>query len=123
AGLPALRGRADAAFVSSCDVPFLKPTFVRRMIELLGDYAICIPQVGNHHHPLAAVYRLEVAEVALKLLSENRLRPLFLYESAPTRVVTASELACVDPDFQSLRNLNSPEDYEAALADYARGEG
>src|SRR5687768_2100936 len=40
AGLLGLRGSADAAFVSSCDVPLLEPTFIRRMIELLGDAGI-----------------------------------------------------------------------------------
>src|SRR5437660_11771326 len=34
AGLEAVRGRADAAYLSSCDVPFLKPAFVGRLIEL-----------------------------------------------------------------------------------------
>src|SRR5262249_12531540 len=29
AGLAALRGRAEAAYLSSCDVPFLQPAFVR----------------------------------------------------------------------------------------------
>ena len=48
-------------------------------------------------------------------LAENRLRPYFLFEQVPTRVVEASELADVDPTFQSLRNLNTPEDYEAAV--------
>src|SRR6516225_9315378 len=42
AGLAALEGRADAAYVSSCDVPFLRPAFVWRLIELLGDHAICV---------------------------------------------------------------------------------
>src|SRR5437870_10439706 len=74
AGLVALRGRADAAYLSSCDVPFLKPAFVRRLIGLLGDHSVCVPRVGDHHHPLAAVYRLEVAEVADRLLAEDRLR-------------------------------------------------
>ena len=37
AGLAALAGKADAAYSSSCDVPFLRPAFVRRMIELLGE--------------------------------------------------------------------------------------
>jgi molybdopterin-guanine dinucleotide biosynthesis protein A len=115
AGLAALRGRADAAYLSSCDVPFLRPAFVRRLIDLLGDHAVCVPRVGDHHHPLAAVYRLEVAEAVTRLLAENRLRPFFLFEAVPTRVVEATELAGVDPTFQTLRNLNTPEDYAAAL--------
>ena len=60
AGLEALTGKADAAYVSSCDVPFLQPAFVKRMIDLLGDHAACVPDAGGYRHPLAAVYRLEV---------------------------------------------------------------
>src|ERR1051326_5390008 len=33
AGLGALAGRADAAYVSSCDVPLLGAEFVRRLID------------------------------------------------------------------------------------------
>ena len=89
--------------------------FVRRLIDLLGNHAICVPRVGKYHHPLAAVYRLEVADAVDKLLAEDRLRPLFLFEAMPTRVVEAAELADVDPTFQTLRNLNTPEEYAAAL--------
>jgi molybdopterin-guanine dinucleotide biosynthesis protein A len=120
AGLAALRGKAEATYVSSCDVPFLRPAFVRRLIDLLGQHAICVPHVGDHHHPLAAVYRTEVADAVARLLAEDRLRPFFLFEAVPTRVVEAADLADVDPDFQTLRNLNTPEEYEAALADLAR---
>jgi molybdopterin-guanine dinucleotide biosynthesis protein A len=119
AGLAALEGRADAAYVSSCDVPFLRPAFVRRLIELLGDRAICVPRVGDHHHPLAAVYRLEVKEAVNRLLAENRMRPFFLFETVPTGVVEADELMAVDPNFESLRNLNTPEEYEAAVREFA----
>jgi molybdopterin-guanine dinucleotide biosynthesis protein A len=115
AGLAALGGRADAAYLSSCDVPFLHPAFVRRLIDLLGDHAICVPRVGDYHHPLAAVYRLEVADAVERLLAASRLRPFFLFEAVPTRVVEAAELADVDPTFQTLRNLNTPEDYATAL--------
>src|SRR5216684_2918889 len=104
AGLAALQGHADAAYASSCDVPFLRPAFVRRMIELLGSHQICVPHVDDFHHPLAAVYRVEVLEIVRKLLQENRLRPVFLFDAAPTRVVCADELNDVDPTFATLRN-------------------
>jgi molybdopterin-guanine dinucleotide biosynthesis protein A len=122
AGLAALGGQVEAAYLSSCDVPFLQPRFVRRLIELLGEHAICVPHVGDYHHPLAAVYRIEVTQAVTHLLAENRLRPFFLFEAVRTRVVEAAELADVDPSFQTLRNLNTPEDYEAALRDAAKTE-
>jgi molybdopterin-guanine dinucleotide biosynthesis protein A len=121
AGLEALRGRADAAYLSSCDVPFLQPAFVRRLVELLGDHVICVPRVAGYHHPLAAVYRTSALDVVRRLLAEGRMRPFFLFEELPTRVVEAAELADVDPTLQSLRNLNTPEEYEAALRDAAAG--
>jgi molybdopterin-guanine dinucleotide biosynthesis protein A len=114
-GLAALRDKADAAYVSSCDVPFLQPAFVRRMIELIGERHICVPHVNGYHHPLAAVYRLEVANAVTRLLAADRLRPVYLFDLVPTRVVQALELADVDPAFATLRNLNTPEDYEDAL--------
>ncbi|MGE3808899.1 MAG: molybdenum cofactor guanylyltransferase [Gemmataceae bacterium] len=115
AGLLALTGRADAAFLSSCDVPFLKPPVVRRLIDLLGAHSICVPRAGEYHHPLAAVYRLEVADAVTALLTKDRLRPVFLFDKLPTRVVQAAELADIDPDFESFQNINTPEEYEQAL--------
>jgi molybdopterin-guanine dinucleotide biosynthesis protein A len=115
AGLSALRGRVDAVYLSSCDAPFLRPAFVRRLIDLMGDAMICVPHVGGRRHALAAVYRLEVAGAAARMLSEDKRRLQDLSAAVPTRVAEAHELADVDPTFESLRNLNTPEEYEAAL--------
>jgi molybdopterin-guanine dinucleotide biosynthesis protein A len=123
AGLEALHGRADAAYLSSCDVPFLKPALVRRLIELLGDHHVCVPRVEGYFHPLAAVYRTDVAGVANALLVEDRLRPAFLFDEVPTRIVAAEELADIDPGWQSLRNLNTPEEYEQALREAGPAQG
>ena len=38
AGLAALEGEAEAVYLSSCDVPFLKPAFVRRFTGELPKY-------------------------------------------------------------------------------------
>jgi molybdopterin-guanine dinucleotide biosynthesis protein A len=122
AGLAALMGQADAAFVSSCDVPFLQPAFVRRLIDLLGDHVICVPHVDQHYHPLAAVYRLEVLEVVQRLLREDRLRMTALLDAARTCVVGAEELREVDPTLQTLRNLNTGEEYEGALRELENHE-
>jgi molybdopterin-guanine dinucleotide biosynthesis protein A len=119
AGLDALRGRAEAAYLSSCDVPFLRSAFVQRLVALLGSHAICVPEVGGYRHPLAGVYRVEVVSTVARLLAEDRLRTTLLFEEVPTRIVHPEELADVDGSFQTLRNLNTPADYEAALREIA----
>lgn len=121
AGLHALEGRAEAAYVSSCDVPFLRPEFVRCMVAALDDVEIAVPYADGYHHPLAAVYRTRIISEVDRLLAADRLRPFFLFEAVPTNTVSAEALRAVDAQLDSLRNLNTPEDYQAALQQFASG--
>jgi molybdopterin-guanine dinucleotide biosynthesis protein A len=115
AGLGTLAGKADAVYLSSCDVPFLKLEFVRRVIALLGDASASVPRVDGFDHPLAAAYRIDVLPHVRELLAANHLRTALLFDAVPTRIIEPHALADIDPDFASLRNLNTPEEYEAAL--------
>jgi molybdopterin-guanine dinucleotide biosynthesis protein A len=115
-GLKALEDRAEAAFVTACDVPLLVPAFVRRVIEMLPGFDIAVPHVDGFDEPLAAVYRTSVLDEVESLLELNRRRPAFLFEKTVTRRITAAELADIDSGLDSLANVNSPDDYCAALA-------
>jgi molybdenum cofactor guanylyltransferase len=115
AGLSALRGEVDAAFVSSCDVPLLKPAFVQRIIGALGNYDLVIPRDGRFHHPLAAIYRTSLEPCIQELIAADRLRPFFLFEKAHTLEIDVTDLRSVDPELDSLRNTNTPGEYEDAL--------
>jgi molybdopterin-guanine dinucleotide biosynthesis protein A len=116
AGLSALSGRCDAVYVSSCDAPRLSPALIRRMTELLGVHQIAVPCDGGFCHPLAAIYRLDVAPLIEQLLSADRLRPAFLFDETETLRVPLEELRAVDADLSTLANLNHPSDYLSALA-------
>ena len=116
AGLSALPESVELVYASATDVPFLEPAWIGRLRDLIGDHGLAIPFVDGYHHPLAALYRrASVLPVITGLLEADRLRPFFLMESLPTRVVAADELRGVDPDLRTLRNLNTPEDYRKAL--------
>lgn len=116
-GLRALFGRADALYATACDVPLLVPAFVEKMFELLDQNNIAVPYDGQFHHPLAAVYRTSVLPKIEQLLAANRMRLVFLFDEVDTLKVNVEELRSVDPKLESLKNLNRPEDYEAALRD------
>jgi molybdenum cofactor guanylyltransferase len=116
-GLTALGDRVDAVYLSSCDLPFLSSAFVRRMIDLLGDGIICAPSIAGFRHPLAAVYRIEVAAQAAQLLSTGQRRLSLLLDVVPARLVGLEELGEVDGSL-ALRNINSPEEYEVALREW-----
>ena len=114
-GLAALAGRARAAYASACDVPLLEPAFVRTVVDSLGEFDLAIPRDGKFHHPLAAVYRTQLAPDVRRLVDAGRLRPVFLLEAARAREIDLAELRAADPELQSLRNINTPADYQAAL--------
>jgi molybdopterin-guanine dinucleotide biosynthesis protein A len=101
AGLGALRGRAEIAYVSAVDVPLLDPAFVRRVLEALGDADAAAPAGPQ---PLAAAYRVELADTAERLLSAGERRARALLEHARVNWL-------YEPGPQS---LDDPEAYEAA---------
>ena len=121
AGLTGLAGRAHAAYASSCDVPFLSPAFVRRVCNGLGDADVCVPEIGGYMHPLAAAYRVTVFPIAVELVAAGRLRPVYLTERVRTRVLSDADFTGLCDWPESLRNVNSPADYQAALHDAGYG--
>lgn len=116
AGLKALPLDTDIAYVTSCDVPLLVPGFVRQMLDLAGHHDVAVMEIDGFTHPLSAVYRRSTLPIVEDLLARDRLRPVFLFESVNTRRVRPSEMTS-DPELRTLRNLNTREDYERALAE------
>lgn len=117
AGLKMLPAKADAAYVTGCDVPLLVPAFVQRMVGLLEGYDIAVMEIDGFTHPLSAVYRQTTLPHVESLLAEDRLRPVFLFDAVRTRRVKPEEMVAVDPELRTLQNLNTREDYLAALAE------
>lgn len=128
AGMEALAPDLRAVFVSSTDVPFLHSALIRRLFALRGDdHDIAVPRAGGHYHPLSAVYGVEARAEIHALLAASRLRPFFLFERMRTVIadeallLEGDELRDADPTLRSLRNVNTREEYEAALAELGEG--
>ena len=125
AGLAALSGQAEAAFISSTDLPFLHPAFIRRVLRVLDerdDTDVALPVARGYPQPLAAAYRVSLAETAERLVKEDRLRPAFLFDECRVERLDDAALkqdpvlAALDPDLDSVLNVNEPADYRAARA-------
>jgi molybdopterin-guanine dinucleotide biosynthesis protein A len=114
AGLEALAGSCEAAFVTACDVPFLTARAVGGLADRLGDRDMVIPRAGGKLQPLSAIYRTGVLAAARALLAEGIRTPRTLAERVNARILEADEVALFDPTGGLLRNVNSPDEYEAA---------
>ncbi len=105
----------EVCFVTSCDAPFLNLSFIAHLISHIANYDVVVPFWQQRLQPLHAVYRRSVAPLLHEQLERGELRPIFLYQKVRTREVSADEISRFDPEGLSFRNLNSPEDYQAAL--------
>ncbi len=124
AGLAALAGRAEVAFVSATDLPFLHPAFVALVLRAAGPGRadVALPVARGYPQPLAAAYRTVLAPVAEQLILAERPRPAALF--AQCAVVRLDEpalradpaLAAADPALDSVVNVNEPADYRKARA-------
>ncbi len=117
-GLEALASKVDRAFVASCDAPLLVPQFVRAVADRLGAADVAVPCDEHHAHCLAGVYRVSVAPVIDALLEQGIRRPIALFDQVPSRRIDVDELRHADPDLTSLRNVNTPEAYQALLRQF-----
>jgi molybdopterin-guanine dinucleotide biosynthesis protein A len=116
AGLKALPDSVELAYATSCDVPLLQPAFVEHMLGLASGFDIVVMEIAGFAHPLSAVYNRSVLSHVEALLSADRLRPVFLFERVRTRRVQPFEMSASDPGLLTLHNLNTPADYQQALA-------
>ncbi len=114
-GFDFLAGQCEAAFVTSCDHPLLRPQFIEQLITLLGSHPGVVPRDESHVYSLTAVYRLETRMYLAALLAERDLRVGRFVDRCGAYVVPAAELVDADPDLDSLRNINDPDAYAHML--------
>lgn len=106
----------EVSFVCSCDLPFLNFSLIAHLASRLSGYDAVVPEWENRLQPLHALYRKSVVPLLQEQLNRGELRVSDFCEKARTRIVTTDELRQFDPEGSSFFNLNTPEDYQKALA-------
>ena len=121
-GLGAVADRAEAAVVVSTDLPLLHPAFVARVLDLLRGHDVALPVAHGHHQPLAAAYRTGLSGTIAELTAAGQGRPPSLFARVDVHRIPEESLhsdpvlARLDPRLDSLTNVNTPDEYTAALA-------
>jgi molybdopterin-guanine dinucleotide biosynthesis protein A len=118
--LTSLAEQASAVYVSGCDTPLMTPGFIRRVLEFLIASDAVIPFVDGRYQPLAAAYRVSILPVVERLLREDRLRAVDLVQELDGEEwsvlgIGIESFLAVDPFLESVKNVNTPEDYRDVL--------
>jgi len=112
---------AEWNLILAVDLPFVPAQFLKYLLARAesSGATVTVPSVGGYFQPLCAVYRKPFLSVADRGLSQgtNKIDQLF----REVTLCTVSEVDMIASGFDSLifRNLNTPEEWQAAKRDFA----
>ena len=112
----------DLAVAVGCDMPFLKPDLLRAFAGWAEGVDVAVLRQGEMVEPLHGAYRrtcLPAIEVAIRA---SRRRIVSFFPNVRVRYVTMDDVIPFDPDLRSLRNVNTPEEWEAAQVEWEAGD-
>ena len=110
-GLEALSNDYEYAFVSSCDVPLLTGDLVEFLFARMSGADAIVPTKGPRRYGMTAIYRTQLHTAIGQRIQQNKLRVCNLAEGFKVTNIDAEELRVVDPELDTLTNINSVEDY------------
>jgi molybdenum cofactor guanylyltransferase len=116
----------DLVLVLAVDMPFVHIGLLHYMARLAGDYQAVVPRVPTEDpttslpEPLCAFYRRSCLATIAAHLATGQHQVVSFLPAVRTRWVPPEEIARFDPLFASFRNLNTPEDWEAAVSSLKR---
>ena len=105
-------------WLSSCDVPLLKPAVVRRICESPGDFDAVIPRVNGRLQPLTAIYSTRIHANVRETFEQGSRRLGDLLSRLRVRELTEGDFADIDPTGESFRNVNTSEEYRQLMSDF-----
>jgi phospholipid/cholesterol/gamma-HCH transport system ATP-binding protein len=106
----------DLTLILAVDVPFLSPALLQYLIMRAKNSAaatVTVPRTSGGWQPLCAVYRRQFADAAEQALRSGRYKIDALF-TAQTQAVAEDELEAAGFSTNMFRNLNTPDELEAA---------
>jgi molybdopterin-guanine dinucleotide biosynthesis protein A len=98
-------------FAVACDMPNLNAELIRRLAAGAKGVDVVIPESGKGLEPMHAFYGQGCRAAMEEALVAGDRKIVSFFERVTVRTVSHGEVAAVDPDFASFRNINTPDDY------------
>jgi molybdopterin-guanine dinucleotide biosynthesis protein A len=106
----------------ACDMPFVKPAFLRFLCEMAAEADVVIPRNAEDFQPLCAVYSQVCREPIRQKIDAGRLKITGFFDQVRVRVIEGELLTRYDPHDVMFFNANTPEEYERARQMLGSGE-
>ena len=100
----------EYSFCVACDMPYLKESVVRFLIERIDGYDAIVPKTKEGLEPLHAIYSKNCLEPIRRLMNDGNYKIIDFYPMVKTKTIEESELISLDPTMESFINVNTPEE-------------
>jgi molybdopterin-guanine dinucleotide biosynthesis protein A len=105
-----LFSRGESVFVTACDMPFIQPAVMKRMVKLAGDYDVVIPEKQDGLEPLHAIYSSRCVPQIKKKLDRQVLQVISFFSAMKVFRFPEEEIRQLDPVGLTFFNINTPDD-------------
>lgn len=106
----------DWVFISACDTPFIQATVVQEMARLRENVDAALAETEEGPQPLNAYYSRRCLPAIQRCLEADELRMISFWPEIKMRVAPWAQVKQWDSSARTFWNMNTPEDYQAALA-------
>ena len=106
-----------------CDMPFLRPDLLRAFARWADGFDVAILRQGEQVEPLHGAYRRTCLPAIETAIQASRRRIISFCPHVRVRYVTPEEVIPFDPDLRSFRNVNTPQEWETARAQWEMEKG
>lgn len=122
-GFRLLQGQAEQVLVMPVDLPFFTPAWIQPLLDGMAGHDACLYRWDGIVNPLVGVYRLSLLDKLERLIAAGLRRPLALSTGSRTRHVELESLWQPGQGPSPLMDVDTPEDYRAALLAEGIGDG
>jgi FdhD protein len=102
---------SDRIFVVACDMPFLVPAAIAHLCQQSGNSDVIMPRDERGPEPLHALYHKNCLPAMEKFLAVGGRKIVSFFHEVAVLEVSGGELAAIDPEGKSFRNINTPQEY------------
>jgi len=102
---------APHAFITACDMPFLKKELITALLEQLEPkWDVIVPLTEQGHEPLCAIYSKRCIRPIERQLKNEAPKILEFFSKVKVKKMPEAQLRNADPELISFFNINTPED-------------
>ncbi len=110
----------DPTLIVGCDMPFLNPDLLQAFAGWVEGFDAVVLRRGGNIEPLHGAYRRACLPAIEAAIRAHKRRIISFFPRVRVRYVTLDDVTPFDPDLRSFRNVNTPQEWEAARVEWKR---